>query len=295
MATNRLNTLLQMDGDTSIVSLPINKLDFLENSPFKIYDGEKKEKLIESIKDNGIIIPIIVTPIENSRGRYTILSGANRVDAATKLNIEEVQAVIKTDLTEDEYNLIVVETNLFNRSIDDMLPSELAKSLALRQKSLKQQGKRNDLYPDDSNGTLYQRLNEEYKLSERNIRNYIRITYLCNGLLDYIDDKTIAFRAGVELSYLKKEEQNILFELIQEYKYKISIDIAQKLKQFSADTTENINIKDILDQSLIKPEKASNVIKIQIKDVKDYIKKEDLPKAKSIIVEALKLYYEMNS
>ena len=94
MSTNRLNTLLQMDsGDTSIVSLPINKLDFLQDSPFKIYQGEKKEQLIQSIKDNGIIIPIIVTPIENSRGRYTILSGANRVDAATKLNFEEVKAV----------------------------------------------------------------------------------------------------------------------------------------------------------------------------------------------------------
>lgn len=307
MATNRLNTLLQMDnGDTSIVSLPINKLDFLENSPFKIYDGEKKSNLIESIKDNGIIIPIIVTPIENSRGRYTILSGANRVDAAIKLNIEEVQAVIKTDLTEDEYNLIVVETNLFNRSIDDMLPSELAKSLFIRQRSMRQQGKRSDL---DSgrvcqniqegektySSVMYKRLNEEYKLSERNIRNYIRLTYLCDELLDHVDNGIISLTAGFDLSYLKKEEQDILVTLMKEHNYKISMNIAQKLKQLSGDTKDIIDIKAILEESLIKPEKASNVIKIQIKDVKDYIKKEDLPNAKSIVIEALKLYYEMNS
>lgn len=301
MATNRLNTLLQMDGDTSIVSLPINKLDFLEDSPFKIYDGEKKSNLIESIKDNGIMIPIIVTPIENSRGRYTILSGANRVDAATKLNIEEVQAIVKTDLTEDEYNLIVVETNLFNRSIDDMLPSELAKSLFIRQRSMRQQGKRNDLASgrvcqnSEDNVTMYQRLNEEYKLSERNIRNYIRLTYLCDELLDYVDNGIISLTAGFDLSYLKQEEQNSLANLIKEKNYKISMNIAQKLKQLSADTKDIIDVKAILEESLIKPEKTSNVIKIQIKDVKDYIKEEDLPKAKSIIVEALKLYYEMSS
>ena len=290
MATNRLNTLLQMDnGDTSIVSLPINKLDFLENSPFKIYDGEKKSNLIESIKDNGIIIPIIVTPIENSRGRYTILSGANRVDAAIKLNIEEVQAVIKTDLTEDEYNLIVVETNLFNRSIDDMLPSELAKSLFIRQRSMRQQGKRNDL----DSGRVCQNIQEGEKTYSSVM--YKRLNEECDELLDHVDNGIISLTAGFDLSYLKKEEQDILVTLMKEHNYKISMNIAQKLKQLSADTKDIIDIKAILEESLIKPEKASNVIKIQIKDVKDYIKKEDLPNAKSIVIEALKLYYEINS
>lgn len=306
MSTNRLNTLLQMDsGDTSIVSLPINKLDFLQDSPFKIYQGEKKEQLIQSIKDNGIIIPIIVTPIENSRGRYTILSGANRVDAATKLNLEEVKAVIKTDLTEDEYNLIVVETNLFNRSIDEMLPSELAKSLFVRQRAMRQQGKKNDLASgrvcqnsnedENTSGTMYQRLNEEYKLSERNIRNYIRLTYLCDELLEHIDNGIISVTAGFDLSYLKKDEQNELVALMSTNKYKISMSISQNLKQLSSETTDNINIQEILDKSLIKPEKVQNTIKIPIKEIKDYIKQEDLPKAKSILIEALKLYYEMNS
>lgn len=306
MSTNRLNTLLQMDsGDTSIVSLPINKLDFLQDSPFKIYQGEKKEQLIQSIKDNGIIIPIIVTPIENSRGRYTILSGANRVDAATKLNLEEVKAVIKTDLTEDEYNLIVVETNLFNRSIDEMLPSELAKSLFVRQRAMRQQGKKNDLASgrvcqnsnkdENTSGTMYQRLNEEYKLSERNIRNYIRLTYLCDELLEHIDNGIISVTAGFDLSYLKKDEQNELVALMSTNKYKISMNISQNLKQLSSETTDNINIQEILDKSLIKPEKVQNTIKIPIKEIKDYIKQEDLPKAKSILIEALKLYYEMNS
>lgn len=312
MAIDRLNTLLSMKGgsDDSIMSLPISKLDQFPNSPFKIYDGKKKENLINSIKDNGIMFPIIVMPNMESRGHYTILSGANRVDAYKQLGHEEINAIVKTDITEEEAMLIVVETNLFNRSVDDMLPSELAKSLALRQKALKQQGKRKDLIEteESTSGTIcqksedmYQILNEEYKLSERNIRNYIRLTYLCDDLLAFIDNNVIPFSAGVELSYLKKEEQSILFKLIKDNNYKVTIDIAKELKLLSG-----LNSETILEESQIKnafvklPKnsknpKSSNFIKIPVKSIISYIKEEDLNNAQSIMIEALKLYYEMNS
>ena len=316
MSTNRLNTLLQMDNDNSIMSLPINKLDLFPNSPFKVYEGKKKEQLIESIKDNGIMFPIIVIPNKESRGRYTVLSGSNRLDAAQQLGHENINAIVRTDIeTEEDAILVIVETNLFNRSIDDMLPSELAKSLALRQKALKQQGKRNDLKNEPTSGTLcqksdeldkntsgtmYQKLNEEYKLSERNIRNYIRLTYLCDNLLALVDYNIIPFSAGVELSYLKEEEQNLLFDLIDKYHYKISIDIAKELKILSSlnedKTLEEEQIKAIfiVTKDKSKP-KSANFIKIPIKSITSYIKEDDLPKAQDILIEALKLYYEMNS
>ena len=312
MSTNRLNTLLQMDNDNSIMSLSVNKLDLFPNSPFKVYKGKKKEQLIESIKDNGIMFPIIVMPNRESRGRYTVLSGSNRLDAAQQLGLEEINAIVRTDIeTEEDAILIVVETNLFNRSIDDMLPSELAKSLALRQKALKQQGKRNDLtsgtlcqksdeLDENTSGTMYQKLNEEYKLSERNIRNYIRLTYLCDNLLALVDYNIIPFSAGVELSYLKEEEQKLLFDLIEEYHYKISIDIAKELKILSNSnkdkTLEKEQIKAIfiVTKDKLKP-KSANFIKIPIKSITSYIKEDDLPKAQDILIEALKLYYEMNS
>ena len=316
MSTNRLNTLLQMDNDNSIMSLPINKLDLFPNSPFKVYEGKKKEQLIESIKDNGIMFPIIVIPNKESRGRYTVLSGSNRLDAAQQLGHENINAIVRTDIeTEEDAILVIVETNLFNRSIDDMLPSELAKSLALKQKALKQQGKRNDLKNEPTSGTLcqksdeldkntsgtmYKKLNEEYKLSERNIRNYIRLTYLCDNLLALVDYNIIPFSAGVELSYLKEEEQNLLFDLIDKYHYKISIDIAKELKILSSlnedKTLEEEQIKAIfiVTKDKSKP-KSANFIKIPIKSITSYIKEDDLPKAQDILIEALKLYYEMNS
>ena len=321
MATNRLNALLQMDNDNTIISLPIDKLDLFPNSPFKVYEGKKKEQLVESIRDSGIMFPIIVIPNKESRGRYTILSGSNRLDAAQQLGHTEINAIVRTDIeTEEDALLIVIETNLFNRSIDDMLPSELAKSLALRQKALKQQGKRSDLTSgtlcqklDDDNenndennkdtsGTMYQTLNEEYKLSERNIRNYIRLTYLCDNLLSLVDYNIISFIAGVELSYLKQEEQILLFEIIDELHPKISIDIAKELKLLS----NTVNTDSILTKEQIKAaltpvknnggkSKSSNFIKIPIKSIISYIKEDDLDKAQEILVEALKLYYEMNS
>ena len=323
MSTNRLNTLLQMDNDNSIMSLPINKLDLFPNSPFKVYEGKKKEQLIESIKDNGIMFPIIVIPNKESRGRYTVLSGSNRLDAAQQLGHENINAIVRTDIeTEEDAILIVIETNLFNRSIDDMLPSELAKSLALRQGALKKQGKRTDLENskdyknseeteentsgtlchklEEGSGTLYQMLNDEYKLSARNIRNYIRLTYLCDNLLALVDYNIIPFRAGVELSYLKEEEQNLLFDLIDKYHYKISIDIAKELKILSSlnedKTLEEEQIKAIfiVTKDKSKP-KSANFIKIPIKSITSYIKEDDLPKAQDILIEALKLYYEMNS
>lgn len=312
MAIDRLNTLLSMKGgsDDSIMSLPISKLDQFPNSPFKIYDGKKKENLINSIKDNGIIFPIIVMPNMESRGHYTILSGANRVDAYKQLGHEEINAIVKTDITEEEAMLIVIETNLFNRSIDDMLPSELAKSLALRQKALKQQGKRKDLIEteESTSGTIcqksedmYQILNEEYKLSERNIRNYIRLTYLCDDLLTFIDNNVVPFSAGVELSYLKEEEQNILFKLIKENDYKVSIDIAKELKLLSGLNSESILEESQIKNAFVKPPKnsknpkSSNFIKIPVKSIVSYIKEEDLGNAQNIMIEALKLYYEMNN
>ena len=314
MATNRLNALLQMDNDNTIMSLPIDKLDLFPNSPFKVYNGKKKEQLVESIRDSGIMFPIIVIPNKESRGRYTILSGSNRLDAAQQLGHTEINAIVRTDIeTEEDALLIVIETNLFNRSIDDMLPSELAKSLALRQKALKQQGKRSDLTSgtlcqklDDDNentsGTLYQTLNEEYKLSERNIRNYIRLTYLCDNLLSLVDYNIISFIAGVELSYLKQEEQILLFEIIEDIHPKISIDIAKELKLLST----TINSDTMLTKEQIKAAltpvknnggkpKSSNFIKIPIKSIISYIKEDDLDKAQDILVEALKLYYEMNN
>ena len=321
MATNRLNALLQMDNDNTIMSLPIDKLDLFPNSPFKIYEGKKKEQLVESVRDSGIMFPIIVIPNRESRGRYTVLSGSNRLDAAQQLGHTEINAIVRTDIeTEEDALLIVIETNLFNRSIDDMLPSELAKSLALRQKALKQQGKRSDLTSGtlcqksdnenknndennkDTSGTMYQMLNEEYKLSERNIRNYIRLTYLCNELLALVDYNIISFIAGVELSYLKQEEQILLFEIIEDIHPKISIDIAKELKLLST----TVNSDTILTKEQIKAAltpaknnggkpKSSNFIKIPIKSIISYIKEDDLDKAQDIMVEALKLYYEMNS
>jgi ParB family chromosome partitioning protein len=294
MATDRLNKLLLNNkNEEVIVELPINKLERIENSPFKIYSGEKKVRLIESVKER-LISPIVVMPSEN-RGCYKIICGANRVDAYKQLGYEKIKSVILTDITENEAMLIMVDSNLFNRSIDDMLPSELAKALLLRQRSSKQQGKRTDLGNDDSDngtfGTLCQKLKTEYKLSERNIRNYLRLNYLNDELLEFVDTNTIPFRSGVPLSFLKSDEQKQLSSLINEQHYCIPIKLAEHLKALSLKNNENINVKTVIDNFNNELNKSLPSIKISLIDLKQYIPSNDIKNAKEIIKKALELYY----
>jgi ParB family chromosome partitioning protein len=292
MSTSRLESLLNDLNEETIVTLPIRQLEYLQNSPFKIYDGERKAKLMESISENGLISPIVVIPSVEQRGMFKILCGANRVDAYKQLNIDTIQAVIKNDLSEDEAMLIVIESNLFNRSIDDMLPSELALTLSARNNILKHKGK------EDS--TLVQlglklktvdKLGEEYKLSASNIKRYIRLTFLNDELLEYVDTKLIAFNTGVEISYLKQDEQNQILYLIKEYHYSISLKIAEQLKVLSSEMDNNIDIRATIDSMQNNVIDKPKGFKLTINDVKDYIPDTDLINAKDIIIKALKLYY----
>lgn len=295
MATDRLMGLLNAESDDeTVITLSLNQLEFYENSPFKIYSGEKKEKLAESIKNSGVISPIVVMQSEKNRGRYTILCGANRVDACKILGYKDIQAVIKTGITEHQAVTIMVESNLFNRSVDDMLPSELAFSLKLRYDALKHQGKRTDLV--DTSGTECQKLNNlaDYKLSDRNIRNYIRLTYLCTSLLEYIDNGLIPMKSGVELSYIREEEQKQLAELMETKGYKIKVSIAEIIRRLSAESTESIDLKPVLDGIFKVKEKTAKPIKLEVDDIKEIIPESDLTNAKDIIIKALKLYYQKN-
>lgn len=296
MATDRLMNLLNTDNeDESVVTLNLNQLEFYENSPFKIYDGEKKEKLAESIQNSGLISPIVVMPSQTSRGKFKILCGANRVDACKILGYKDIKAVIKSDLTEEQAIAILVESNLFNRSIDDMLPSELAFSLKLRYDALKKQGKRTDL--ETTSGTecqKFQNLIDGYKLSDRNIRNYIRLTYLHKELLDFIDSGVVSIKSGVQLSYIREEEQIQLSELIQSHGYNIKVNIAEIIRKLSSESSVTIDLKSVLEGMFKVAEKKDKPIKIDIVDVKEFIPEIELKNAKDIIIKALRLYYQKN-
>lgn len=228
--------------------LPLKFLVPYRNHPFKLYEGKRMEDLIESVKANGVLEPLIV--LKHSDTEYEILAGHNRKAAAEVAGEKEVPVVIKENLTDEEAELIVTETNLYQRSISDMSHSERARVLSAHMNAVRSQGKRNDLinevealmksHNDGENSTLCQigtKLDslqdsaEKYGLTRRNIARYLRIAKLDQELLDLLDDDRFGIVAGVELSYVSDASQEYIARRLDEVdSYKLDIKKAETIR-----------------------------------------------------------------
>lgn len=128
---------------TGVTEIEIEKLVPFHNHPFKLYEGQRLDNMVTSIKEMGAMVPIIVRKTDSNF--YEILSGHNRVNAAKLAGVDKIPAVVKGNLTDDEAMLIVIETNLMKRSFSDLLPSEKARALKEHHDALSRQGERTDL------------------------------------------------------------------------------------------------------------------------------------------------------
>ena len=187
------------------------------NHPFEPYDEKRLADMVDSVKDNGVIVAIIVRPVKD--GKFEILSGHNRVEAAKKAGLKEIPAVVRDNLTEDECMLIVTETNFRQRSIEDMKHSELAKAITAHHEATKRQGKRTDLIKlvDDLQevtsrppGAKLAENAEPYEISARTISRYLRIGKLIPELQARLDNEEYSLRTGEALSYLNDKEQKMV-------------------------------------------------------------------------------------
>ena len=267
-------------------TLYIEMLVPFANHPFKLYEGERFDDMVRSIKELGVIVPVIVRPLNNNdEGTYEILSGHNRVNAAGVAGLTKVPVVIKTGLTDDEALLIVTETNLVQRSFADLSHSERAVALKAHMDAIKEQGKRTDLIDEieilsnphehRGNGTSYQvdtmlRSNEktgaQYGLSSASVARYIRLTYLNKALQNRVDTDEIAFISGVSLSYLSPDEQIELDKLLNETSYKVDMKKAESLREFSeGKKLTNEVMVQILSGELNKKPKSKTAPPLKIK------------------------------
>lgn len=320
MSEKRLMSLDDMFGDTQpeketksgITEIEIEKLVSFSNHPFKLYEGERLNDMVESIKEFGVIVPIVVRPIGTS---YQILSGHNRVNAAKLVGILKVPAVIKEGLTEDEATLIVTETNTMQRSFSDLLHSERAAVIYTRHKAMANQGIRNDLLneierlsksneikEDETFSPLgkklrtHEEIGETYKLSKNSIARYLRIFKLIDEIKEFLDKGEISIRAGVDLSYLSEEQQNMIVEITAENNYKIDMKKAEVIRDYSEkgklnEKTAYSILSGELNKRTISNKPAS--IKLKQKLINKYFKPEaKQPEIEDIIDKALKLYFE---
>ena len=216
-----------------IFQIPLTEIDDFPDHPFKVKLDEDMDQLVESIKERGVITPITLRKKED--GRYEIVSGHRRKKACEIAGLETIPAEVK-ELTRDEAIILMVDSNLQRSTI---LPSEKAFSYKMRLEALKRQGKRNDLETSrplgakSREGRADEQIAENSVDSARQIVRYIRLTELIPKLLDIVDEGKIAMRPAVELSYLKKDEQEYLLEAMEFADATPSHAQAIKMRNFS--------------------------------------------------------------
>ena len=218
-----------------IRDIPISEIDEFPDHPFKVLMNEDMEQLVESIKRNGVMTPATVRLKED--GRYELISGHRRKKACELAGLETLKCEVK-ELTRDEAIIVMVESNL-QRSV--ILPSEKAFAYKMRLEAMKRQAGRpvKDNYSPVGNNlefaTSSDELAEKVGESKNQIFRYIRLTELVPEILQMVDDRQIAFRPAVEISYLSEEQQYTLLEAMSYNDATPSLAQAIKMKKFMQD------------------------------------------------------------
>lgn len=244
---------------SKIREIPISEIDEFPDHPFKVLMDEDMEQLVESIKRNGVMTPATVRLKED--GRYGLISGHRRKKACELAGLETLKCEVK-ELTRDEAIIIMVESNLQRSTI---LPSEKAFAYKMRLEAMKRQAGRP---PKENSSPVGTHLRSDAELAEKvgesrnQIQRYIRLTELIPEILQMVDERQIAFRPAVEISYLSEEQQYTLLEAIEYNDATPSLAQAIKMKKFMQDG----KLTDEVIQSIMQEEKPNQREKPAFRD-----------------------------
>ena len=226
-----------------IKPVPISELKPFEQQPFKVLLDESMDELVDSIKQSGVLTPVIARPHKD--GGYEILSGHRRVKACELAGITEIPVVVK-NLDDDTATILLVDSNLQREHI---LPSEKAFAYQMKLEAMKRQGARTDLTSAQIGQKLENKVSkdilaEQVGESRNQIHRYIRLTNLIDPILQMVDDNQIAMNAAVELSYLGSKEQAAVMQSIEKEDTSPSIAQAKKIRKFHQDGKLNEAVID---------------------------------------------------
>ena len=234
----------QADAQERVQNLPLDKLEPFPNHPFKVIDDDKMLETVESIKERGVLVPILVRP--KNDGNFEIVSGHRRHHASQLAGLTEIPAIVR-EMDDDTAILLMVDSNLQR---EELLPSEKAFAYKMKLDAMKRQGQRTDLTSSQfgmkSPKQSLDIIGEQTGDSRNTIHRYIRLTHLVPELLDRVDNKTMAFNAAVELSYLTEPEQLMLCDAIEREECTPNLSQAKRLKQFSQDGKLDENVIDAI-------------------------------------------------
>ena len=269
--------------------IAIDKLRAFENHPYKVQDNEEMEALAESIKEHGIVSPVIVRPLENTTDEYEIISGHRRVMASKKAGISEVPALV-VSLDRDAAAIVLVDSNLHREHI---LPSEKAFAYKLKADAMNHKGWRTDLTSgqvvpkSDDNRTTAQ-IGADTGDSYKTVQRYIRLTNLIPEILQYVDDSRISFTPAVELSYLNEQEQQDLLEQIEQSDCTPSLSQACRFKKISQG--EGLTPEVIAE--IMEEEKANQreMFKVPMERIRQYVPNANAKQAEDFVLKACEHY-----
>lgn len=207
-----IDELLCVPETEGTVDIDIRAIYPFENHPFRVVDDEKMEELVESIKANGILTPVLVRP--DDEGTYEMISGHRRLHAAKKAGLLKIPAIVK-EMTNDDAVIAMVDANVQR---EEILPSERAFSLKMKMDAMNHRGKRTDLTLSHEETKFHtaEKIGEAEGLGRAQVHRYIRLTELIPKLLDMVDEKRLALSVAVELSYMNKNVQQWIYEFIRE-------------------------------------------------------------------------------
>jgi ParB family chromosome partitioning protein len=287
-------------------------VDFKEHI-FKTYDDQRLQNLTDSIKESGVLTPLIVRPIDD--GKFEILSGHNRRNAALKAGLTEIPAVVMAELSDEEAKLVVTETNLLQRSFNDMLPSERAKSLIMHYEAAKHQGKRNDLLAEldkrlnarpgrppksaatsRQNGEMLENTKDVarvFGVDTRTLQRYFKLKELTDSLFELLDDKRIPFLAAVELAFVSAGSQEKIAKFLNDSERSLTVPQAVELRRVAEANGNKLTVETIKEIVTTAPPASKSVgaIRLGTKTLSAFFSPEQSDKdIEAEIIAALKAY-----
>ncbi|MBE5843947.1 MAG: ParB/RepB/Spo0J family partition protein [Butyrivibrio sp.] len=227
-----IDELLGAPSTEGTVDIDVRAIYPFENHPFKVLDDDRMEDLVESIRENGVITPVLVRP--DDEGTYEMISGHRRLHAAKRVGLQKIPAIVK-EMTNDDAVVAMVDSNMQR---EEILPSERAYSLKMKMDAMNHRGSRTDLSlsPEETKIHSAEAVGETVGLKRAQVHRYIRLTFLIPRLLEQVDEGLISIGMAVELSYLSKTYQEWIADYMFE-KGMVTMEQVMELRNYRDDST----------------------------------------------------------
>ena len=267
--TNRVAGKIKLQSVDELLGVPeisgtqeieIARIHEFPNHPFKVLDDERMDLLVDSIRENGILNPVIVRPDQN--GDYEMISGHRRLHAAGIAGLQKIPAIVK-EMSDDEAIIKMVDANIQR---EEILPSERAFSFKMKMEAMSRQGSRVDLTCgtefhklDAINKKTRETIGDEAGMTERQVTKYIRLTELISSILDLVDSKKITLTMGVDISYLDEQVQKWVYEYYRDNGFLKPVQVEALRNQQDLSKASQYSVISIMNDALPKKNTAAKV------------------------------------